>query len=246
MITAITVVATVVTGICVFMRRTAWGCRFELGASIVVVAMLACMLLISPPFATLWSGPLHAVTGLWNVEDLLGHLVYLMGLITLGNVVAGRIDLGLIWLRPRLEIFLMIVPALLIGIFTQAAPVREYQNLFEAPLTWWLALYWLVVCSAAAWLIVLSVRLLVIVRRDPRSRTTANIYLTALFVDLGCVASVVASQLIHGYPHVITWLLLDAAVCGYAIAPAYSWRQKTRPLDLRPIDPTTPPKRTLW
>ena len=72
------------------------------------------------------------------------------------------------------------------------------------------------------------------VRRDPRSRITANLYLAAIVVNSGCVVSIIVSRMVPDYPHVVTWLLLSVAASGYALAPAYSWREKTKRPAIKP------------
>src|SRR5271155_3965192 len=94
MIAVATIAAVVITGYCVWVRRGAWTCRWELGSSITAASMVACLLLMNPALSLTWSAPLHALTGLWNIEDLLGHLAYLAGLITLAQALANRTNLA--------------------------------------------------------------------------------------------------------------------------------------------------------
>ncbi len=230
MIAVATMAAVVITGCCVWVRRGAWTCRWELGSSITAASMLVCLLLMNPALSLTWSAPLHALTGLWNIEDLLGHLVYLAGLITLVQVLAIRTNLDnpQQFLRRRLEVPIAIALPLLIGLFIVGTPGKHWPDLFRAPLTGWMTLYWMALCASASYLLTHILRLLWVVRRDPRSTVTANIYTAAIIVDLGCLSSVVASRVITGYPAAVTWTLLCVAACGYAIAPAYSWHRKTR------------------
>lgn len=230
MIAAATIATIVITGYCVWVRRGAWTCRWELGSSITAASMFACLLLMSPALSLTWSAPLHALTGLWNIEDLLGHLAYLAGLITLVHALANRTNLDdpEKYLRRRLEAPIAIALPLLIALFLVATPAKHWPDLFRAPVTGWMTLYWLALCASASYLLAHLLRLLWVVRRDPRSTVTANIYIAAIVVDLGCVSSVVASRVIAGYPAAVTWTLLCLAASGYAIAPAYSWRRKTR------------------
>ena len=122
---------------------------------------------------------------------------------------------------------------LLIGLFIVATPGKHWPDLFRAPETGWMTLYWLALCTSASYLLIPILRLLWVVRRDPRSTVTANIYIAAITIDLGCLSSVVASRVIAGYPTAVTWTLLCVAACGYAIAPAYSWHIKTRTIPWR-------------
>jgi hypothetical protein len=229
MIAAATIAAVIITGYCVWVRRDAWNCRWELGSSITAASMFACLLLMNPALSLTLSAPLHDLTGRWNIEDLLGHLAYLAGLVTLAQTLAKRTNLDdpERFLRRRLEAPIAIALPLLIGLFIVATPGKHWPDLFRAPVTGWMTLYWLALCTSASYLLIHILRLLWVVRRDPRSTVTANIYIAAITIDLGCLSSVVASRVIAGYPAAVTWMLLCVAACGYAIAPAYSWHIKT-------------------
>ena len=50
---------------------------------------------------------------------------------------------------------------------------------FEVPTDFWLSTYWLLLCGMLIYLLVYGSRALLILRRDPRSRRIANIYLLA-------------------------------------------------------------------
>lgn len=238
MVTLITIVAAAITGGCLWVRRGAWAHRFELGGCIVAASMFACLLLLEPALSLALSTPIHAVTGLWNLEDLLGHLAYLAGLTALFHALVYRttLDEPKQFLRRYLEMPTAIMLPLLVGLFLVGAPKEHYPDLFQTPITGWMTLYWVALCAAAGYLLVNLLRLLWVVRRDPRSTVTANVYITAIVIDGGCLASILGSRMIHDYPNVITWILLCAAACGYALAPGYSWYRKTR----RAIDPVNP------
>ncbi|HTZ12185.1 MAG TPA: hypothetical protein VMC78_00925 [Mycobacterium sp.] len=238
MVTVITVATVAITGCCLWVRRRAWGHRFELGGSIVAASMFLCVLLMGPALSLAVSTPIHAVTGLWNLEDLLGHLVYLAGLTALFHTLVYRITLDEPerFLRRHLEIPMAIMLPLLVGLFIVGTLKEHYPDLFQAPVTGWMSLYWAALCAAAGYLLVNLLRLLRVVRRDPRSTVTANIYITAISIDSGCCASILVSRVIPGYPSIITWVLLCVAACGYAAAPGYSWYRKTRWV-VDPVDP---------
>ena len=52
-------------------------------------------------------------------------------------------------------------------------------DFFDVPTDFWLSLYWLLLCGMLIYLLVYGSRALLILRRDPRSRRIANIYLLA-------------------------------------------------------------------
>lgn len=233
---AVTTTAAVVTGYCMWARRGSWREPWELGSSITVAGMFGCLLLMAPTrWAQVLSPALHALTGVWNVDDLFGHLSYLIGLTALVFALSSRTNLDGQFLRRRLEAPVAIMLPTLLGLFYVAAPKEHAGDLFKAPATLWLDLYWVVLCGSAGYLLVLLWGLLRVIRRDPRATVTAHIYMVAIIVDGCCLISIVVSRLVSNYPTVITWVLLSVAASGYALAPTYSWRQKAR--QARAIDP---------
>jgi hypothetical protein len=57
-----------------WIRRHTWLSRWEAGASL-NIALQGCAVLLMSPWASATLGPpLRRIIGLWNVEDLLGHL----------------------------------------------------------------------------------------------------------------------------------------------------------------------------
>lgn len=226
-----TATAVGVSGYCLWVRRGTWRQPWELGSSITVAGMFVCLLLMAPTWwAELLSAPLHSLVGVWDLNNLIGHLAYLVGLVTLVNTLVDRVNLAAParFKRRCLELPITIMLPVLIGLFCAAAPAEHTRDLFAAPPTFWLSVYWLTLCAVAGYLITLLGQLLLVVRRDPRSRVTANLYLATIAVDSGCVVSVILSRMVPDYPHVVTWLLLCVAASGYALAPAYSWRQKAK------------------
>src|SRR5580693_5547015 len=108
MIAAATIAAVIITGYCVWVRRDAWNCRWELGSSITAASMFACVLLMNPALSLTLSAPLHDLTGL----------------VTLAQTLAKRTNLDdpERFLRRRLEAPIAIALPLLIGLFIAATP----------------------------------------------------------------------------------------------------------------------------
>jgi len=123
-----------------------WGHRFELGGSIVAASMFVCLLLMGPARSLALSTPIHAVTGLWNLEDLLAHLVYLAGLIALFHTLVYRttLDEPERFLRRCLEMPTVVILPMLVALFIVGTPKEHYPDLFRAPETGWMNLYWAV------------------------------------------------------------------------------------------------------
>ena len=69
---------------------------------------------------------------------------------------------------------------LLLATFSVGNGAAIYRpDFFDVPTDFWLSTYWLLLCGMLIYLLVYGSRALLILRRDPRSRRIANIYLLA-------------------------------------------------------------------
>ena len=71
------------------------------------------------------------------------------------------------------------IPLLLVT-FSLGNGARIYKpDFFTVPTDFWLNLYWLLLCGTLIYLLGYGIRALLVLRKDPRSRRIANIYLVA-------------------------------------------------------------------
>jgi hypothetical protein len=213
-----------------WVRRDTWASRWESAATLNVALQGLNVLVLYPHISRRISPCLHAVTGLWNVEDLIGHIAYLIGLVSLLYMALSRLKMTdperRLYLRQRLELPASIYFPLLIGCFVVSDCGNDYvSDLVFAPVTPALACYWLLMVVGAAYLLGNTVWALLILRRDPRSIRVATLYLAAVCGSICCLACVVVSFVVDGL-NVAAWLLIRAEVVAYAAVAAYSWHRK--------------------
>lgn len=229
-----------------WVRRTTWAFKWESAATINLAGILICLVCMLPP-ATPAFDWLYEVTGIWNLEDLIGHLAYLSGITVLAYVTLNRIELAdaTRWRRFRLELPGTIILPTLAGLFAVGSPHRHVRDLFTEPSGLWMACYWVLMQGAAAWVLAhLLWALVVIIRWDPESATMAKIYLIAVGVDLGSLITKVLSLWVHGVGlEMAAWMLVVVSTVGYAAAAIYGMRGVRRRLAWPPprADPPPPP-----
>lgn len=205
--------------------RRAWQVPFERAAVSALAFMCAQLVLALGPVDRWLSPLLHDLTGLWNLEDLIGHLLYLCGLFSIMYLVADHCDMTrgqFRWfVRNRLELPAIIVWSVMIAVFVAGDIGETYvPDVVAAEYTPWLRVYWLVMIVALAYIIAYTGRILLILRQDARSKRAATAYLAALGVSgVCCVAFII------GIPW-LQWILVRCEVIGYAVAASYSWRNK--------------------
>ncbi|MGA8548007.1 MAG: hypothetical protein WB785_22445 [Mycobacterium sp.] len=209
--------------------RHAWSIPWERPATLTVALLTLDVLLLAPRVSRWLSPKLHAFTGLWNLEDLIGHISVLIAMGSLLYLVASRLDMNpaqFRWfVRYRIELPCTIGIALMVAIFVAGDIADGYViDTVAVHATPWLRAYWLTMSVACYYLIWNIGQALLILRRDPQSRRAATAYLAAVGISACCgIAFVLAIEPLQ-------WLMVRAEVVGYAIAASYTWRSKVADL----------------
>jgi hypothetical protein len=122
---------------------------------------------------------------------------------------------------------------LLLATFSIGNGARIYRaDFFEVPTDFWLNMYWLLLCGTLIYLLGYGSRALLVLRKDPRSRTMANVYLAACISGImACIVRITTAfvtpvQALEG--GVLVWFFACMCGAGFALASAHSWRIKTK------------------
>ncbi|EID15786.1 hypothetical protein MXEN_06223 [Mycobacterium xenopi RIVM700367] len=212
-----------------WIRRDTWRSRWEAGASL-NIALQGCAVLLMSPWASAKLGPpLYHILRRWNVEDLLGHLCLIAavtaiiyhGLARLGDERQLR---GLF--RRQVEIPLLLGIPSLVAVFV-IADEGYHPDLFPAHVsTVWFGAYWLVLGVLLIYLFSYAGRVLLILRKDPRSTTTVNLYLISAGFGIAATAIQVITAEIGVDITLPVWLCACLAAVGFAYGSARSWHAK--------------------
>lgn len=225
-----------------WMRRYAFGNRWEKDTTAALVLIVGGATLTSPAMGFGGIHFLERLTGLWNVEQLLGSLFVLMG--------AGRICSMLIrrvisephasrcihrWVDAPtgIGIILTWVCFGISGAFHDRAALSHMAGM--GPTDDWIRSYWVVFSITMGYLFAFAIRLLLILRTEDRHQPVADIYLFACVAGLtDAVLSAVISG-VFGYMTVATragLVTLDILfVGGFAWGAIHSWRRKVAPFN---------------
>lgn len=201
------------------------------------------------PFTTPAFDSLHRVTGIWNLEDMIGHLSYLAGITVFAYVTINRIELtnAAKWRHWRLELPATFVLPTLVGLFVLGSPDHHVRDLFSEPPDFWMGCYWLVFDGAAVWVLGhLLWALILIVHYDPESSTMATLYGVAVILNCCSIATKVASIWLPRIGlEATSWALVCLASLGYAVAAIYGMQGIKRWLTWPPPPnhhPASPPE----
>lgn len=219
-----------------WIRRVTWSCRWEVAATLNIALQGAAVLLMSP-LASQTLGPvLFELTGKWNLEDYIGHDCYIVAASAIVYNALGRLQDDHAMQRSFKQYVerpaTVCIPLLLATFWLGNGAAIYRADFFQVPTDFWLNMYWLLLCGMLIYLLGYGARAMLILRRDPRSRRIANIYLFASVSGiLACVVRIVTAFVPALQPVEngrLVWLF--ACTCGavFALAAAHSWRIRTR------------------
>ncbi|BBY15888.1 hypothetical protein [Mycolicibacterium litorale] len=217
-----------------WVRRVTWSCRWEVAATL-NIALQACAVALMSPAASEALGPvMYRLTGVWNLEDYIGHDCYIVAATAVVYNALGRLGDDHV-LQEKFRYYIqcpatLCIP-LLLAAFTLGNGAAVYRpDFFDVPTDFWLDVYWLLLCGMLVYLLVYASRALLVLRRDPRSRRIANVYLVASAAGvIACAVRVTTAlfdplQAVNG--SIVVWTF--ACICGgaFAFGSAHSWRRR--------------------
>jgi hypothetical protein len=219
-----------------WIRRVTWSCRWEVAATLNIALQGATVLLMSPLASETLGHWLHALTGKWNLEDYIGHDLYVVAASAIVYNALGRLQDDAAMQRAFKQYVerpaTLCIP-LLLATFTLGNGAHIYAaDFFELPTDAWLTAYWLILCGTLIYLLGYGARALLILRKDPRSRTIANIYLVASFSGIAACVVRITTALVPSLQPIengtLVWFFACMCGAGFALTSAYSWRAKTK------------------
>lgn len=244
---SVLIATTLVAVLCsLWIRRHTWRSRWEAGASL-NIALQGCAVLLMSPWASATLGPLlHRAVGLWNVEDLIGHLCLMVA-------VTAIIDHGLArladehqvrgFLRKHVAVPLQLGGLLLVAVFV-VADEGYHPDLFRAHIgNLWLGAYWLVLGGLLIYLFAYAGRVFLILRLDPRSTATVYMYLLSTAFGIAAHAIQMGTAWAGLDVSLPIWLCACLGATGFAYGSARSWRAKVAwfmPDENPPSQPAAP------
>jgi hypothetical protein len=235
-ITALIVITLASISWSLWIRRLTWHCRWEVAATL-NIALQGCAVALMSPLASDTVGvALHRLTGEWNLQNYLGHDCYIVAASAIVYNALGRLgDDSTIQasFKQYVERPATLCIPLLLATFSLGRGSRSYaRDFFELRTDFWLTVYWLLLCATLTYLLLFGVRALLILRRDPRSRRVAGVYLFATASGImTCVVRAITALVPPFQGPVgaaLVWLF--ACLCGvvFAFSSAHAWQQKVK------------------
>jgi hypothetical protein len=219
-----------------WIRRVTWQCRWEVAATLNIALQGCTVALISPMSSQTLGVALHKITGVWNLQNYIGHDCYVVAASAIVYNVLGRLeddDALQRSFKQSVERPATLCIPLLLATFTLSVGSKTYaRDFFALPTDIWLSVYWVLLTATLGYLLVLGSRGLMVLRTDPRSRNIADLYLIASGSGIAACAVRMITAVIPPLQCTITagmvWFF--ACSCGalFALGSAQSWLQKLR------------------
>ncbi|MGY4708735.1 hypothetical protein ACXDF8_04075 [Mycolicibacterium sp. CBM1] len=219
-----------------WIRRLTWSSRWEVAATLNIGLQGAAVLLMSPLASDTLGRLLHSLTGVWNLEDYIAHDCYVVAASAIVYNALGRLqddETTQAAFKQYVERPATLCIPLLLATFSLGNGAAVYRSdFFTVPTDFWLSAYWVVLCGTLIHLLGYGARALLVLRRDPRSRRIANVYLVASASGIiACTVRIITAcvpPLQEAERGTLVWFFACSCGAGFALASAHSWRIKTR------------------
>jgi hypothetical protein len=219
-----------------WIRRVTWTCRWEVAATLNIALQGTAVLLMSPLASETLGQWLYALTGKYNLEDYLGHDCYVVAASAIVYNALGRLKEDNAMeasFKQYVERPATLCIPLLLATFSIGNGAAIYRpDFFDVPTDFWLSAYWLLLCGTLIYLLVFGSRALLILRKDPRSRFIANVYLIASASGIvACAVRITTAYVprLQGLEGgTLVWIFACGCGAGFALASAHSWRIRTK------------------
>lgn len=233
--------ALVACGYALWVRRHSWGSRWDTNPSRILVLIGCAGLLMSPLGPRHFDPLVHFVSGFWNVAGLLAVLCMFAAVAAMFDHLATRLtneDQARLLGRRHVTAPLKLVLPLMVVVFCVADLGRpEYLDVF-APRGPWFTAYWTLVAALALHLFGFTGRILLALRSDPRSKTSAQYYLVWVVFKVAAIIAQLTSVLLGSAVTLPTWICAGVSTAAFICASVLSWRAR---IDwFKPVRPPAP------
>lgn len=237
--TALITPAMMLIGWSIFVRRYSWRFRWDRMITLGVAFQAAGLLLCAPDAPERQLGAiLFEITGVTHVRDYFGHLCFISAAVAVVCALICRLvpDAQVETVMRRVEWPCAGAALVMLICLTSSNSLTAWHghaDFFQEPRDLWLTIYWFTYMGIVAYVLGYMVRLLLILRQDPRSRTSATTFIAAIAAGSIAMTAVIA-RLID--PTIVSsdfiWGPLGVASSLSAFASAWSWRSRIRRLVL--------------
>lgn len=214
-----------------WIRRDTWWSRWEAAASLALVLEGAALLLMSPWGATAIGPILRRGLGVWNVQQMLGHLCLIVAITAnIYHMLVRLADPEQVRSIMRRQLMVPVGLGIAVMVPSYLLADQEYRpDMFAtARADSWLVVYELVGCAVVLYLSAYVSRLMLTLREDPRAKSTVDLFLVSMSFAAAACLIVIASAWVDGVDaSPAIWLCICLSVGTFAYGSARSWVAKS-------------------
>jgi hypothetical protein len=231
-----------------WVRRKSWRIQWDRALTMSVLFQGLGFALCAPVQSRYLGHPLFALTGIAHLTDFFGHVLFICAICCVIYACACRLvpDHELESVLYEIEFPGAIAGGAMLAAITLSHNLSRESppDFLDVPCDFWLHIYWLTYGAIIIYLLCFLVRLLWVLRRDPRSRLTANLFIIATGVGLVSFAALL-TKIINPGLVACFWIWTPLCVSGgfAAFAAAWSWRERMRPRSRRRPPPNSTRRR---
>ena len=229
----------------IWVRRKTWRIQWERALTMSVLFQGSGFALCAPAMSHYLGHALFRITGVAHLHDFFGYVLFICAICGVIYACACRLvpDDELEDLLHKIEFPGAIAGGVMLAAITLSHNLSRESpaDFLDVPCDFWLRVYWLTYGAIVMYLLCFVVRLLWVLRRDPRSRLTADLFIIAS--GLGVVSFALLLTRIIINPGLVArfWISTPSCVAGglAAFAAAWSWRERMRPRSRRRPPPNS-------
>ena len=232
---ALTALALCFCGGAIWVRRKSWRIRWDRALTMSFLFQALGFALCAPAMSRYLEHALFRITGVAHLRDFFGHVLFICAICGVIYACACRLvpDRELESVLYKIEFPGAIAGGTMLAAITLSHNLsREPRpDFLDVPCDFWLRVYWLSYGAIIIYLLCFLVRLLWVLRRDPRSRLTADLFIMATGLGLVSFAVLLTRIIINPGLVACFWIWIPLCASGglAAFAAAWSWRGRTRP-----------------
>jgi hypothetical protein len=193
---------------------------------------------------------LFRISGVAHLRDFFGHVLFICAICCVIYACACRLvpDHELESVLYKVEFPGAIAGGTMLAAITLSHNLSRQPppDFLDVPCDFWLRVYWLTYGAVVIYLLCFLIRLLWVLRRDPRSRLTADLFIIASGLGVVSIAALL-TRCVSTPEGLIArfWIWTPACVAGglVAFAAAWSWRERMRPRSRRRPPPNSTRRR---
>ncbi|WP_024442990.1 hypothetical protein [Mycobacterium sp. UM_WGJ] len=230
MTSALIAVTVLVALYALWVRRDTWWSRWEIGITVSIALETVALVMMSPWAAHTVGPALHHATRIWNIQQLGGHICFVVAIAAnIFHVLARLADFD--QFRPlfRLQVQLPVLAGVVAMVAVFLVADADYRPDGFSSLGGggaWARAYWVLFSLVLIYLAGYAMRALSMLRSDPRAKETVELYTASTAFAVAAIMAILSNAWSSADVSPLIWLCACISVVIFAYGSARSWQAK--------------------